>query len=85
MQVTLQRGDFGTYLAVAEDGRSELFQTDWDYLALANNFGWEGYPIVDGSPASETIAEAIEYLDENIGAKAEDPGYFEGPEYFEAP
>ena len=76
MQMTLQRGDFGTYLAVAEDGRSQLFQTDWDYPALANNFGWEGYPIVDGSFASETIAEAIEYLDENIGAKAEDPGYF---------
>lgn len=24
----------------------------------------------------EEIGEAIEYLDENIGAKAEDPGYF---------
>ena len=76
MQMTLQRGDDSTYLAVAEDGRSEKFESESEYPALANNFGWEGYPIVDGSFASETIAEAIEYLDENIGAKAEDPGYF---------
>lgn len=41
MKVTLEAGDFGwDYLLVAEDGRSLLVQTDWDYPGIASNLGW---------------------------------------------
>jgi len=85
MKVTLERGDFGTYLLVAEDGRDILIQTDWDYPATAGNLGWQPCcSLTDGTidcpngekTASEMIAEAGEYLDKSIGESFEDPGYF---------
>lgn len=82
--VTLLEGDHGTYLIEAEDGRTVLIQTDWDYPAVASVFGWQPCPCgeTDGTvdcphrTASEMIAEASQFLDAHIGDTAEDPGYF---------
>lgn len=75
MNITLESGQFGwDYLIVADDGRDILVQSDWDYPGVARTFGWswEG----DDADYSGEIAAAAEYLDDNIGATAEDPGYF---------
>jgi hypothetical protein len=40
MGITLEQGDFGTYLIVADDGRDRLIQTDWDYPRVASTFGF---------------------------------------------
>ena len=105
-KITLERGDFGTYLIGADDGRDTLIQTDWDFPGVANTFGWniqdaqkyetdeDGMELekkttcdhsgtdgtVDcekcGMTATEFITAAANWLDDNIGAEAEDPGYF---------
>jgi hypothetical protein len=105
---------------VAEDGRDQLIQLDYDFPAIANTFGWNiksvqkcdrcggasanhinilvkycpycannvGYmcdhPNTDGTvncpdcgvTASEFISAARQWIDDNDGATAEDPGYF---------
>jgi len=66
--VTLEEGDFGTYLVTDANGNDVLFQVDMEYPSLAQMFGWDG--------DSLDIEGAIEFLDDNIGAEAEDPGYF---------
>jgi len=85
MKVYLDYGQFGFFEIVAENGRSILVQTDWDYPGLAMNFGWVPCPecgFTDGTVdckhrrASEMIAEAADYLDDHIGESFEDPGYF---------
>ena len=84
-RVTLLEGDHGTYLIEADDGRTVLIQTDWDYPGVASVFGWSPCPCgkTDGTvdcphrTASEMIAEASQFLDAHIGETAEDPGYFE--------
>lgn len=104
-KITLEQGDFGTYLIVAEDGRDLLVQIDYDFPGLAQTFGWDiskvqraemeeesqqcGIPLCNhegtdgtvkcscGLTASDFIAAASEWLDDNIGAEAEDPGYFD--------
>jgi len=73
-----------------------LIQTDWEYPAVARNFGWdmatmqkEGFehchhqgtdgtvPCKDcGLTQTEFISAAHGWLTNNIGAIAEDPGYF---------
>jgi len=86
MTVKLERGDFGTYLIVAEDGRDIQVQTDWDFPGTASTFGWQPcHNSTDGTvtcpdcgkTATEMITEAADFLDDNIGAEADDPGYFE--------
>jgi hypothetical protein len=85
MKITLEQGDFGTYLVVAEDGRDILIQTDFDYPGIASTFGWSPCECgaTDGTvdcrhkTASQMIAEAQAFLDDNIGQSVEDPGYFE--------
>jgi hypothetical protein len=102
---------------VADDGRTVLVQTDWDYPGTASTFGWniadvqqplycddEDTPCDDmscpvctadhphcdhcgtdgtvdcrdcGVTASEFIGAAREWLENNDGAQAEDPGYFD--------
>jgi hypothetical protein len=72
----------GTYLTGEQD--TVLVQTDWDYPSVASAFGY--VPCVCGETdgtadcahftASEMIQNAQEYLDDHIGAIAEDPGYF---------
>jgi hypothetical protein len=85
MKITLERGDFGTYLVVAEDGRDILIQNDFDYPGIASTFGWspcecgatDGTVDCGHKTASQMIAEAQAFLDENIGQSVADPGYFE--------
>jgi hypothetical protein len=40
MRITLQDGPLNRLLVVADDGRSLLVQTDWDYPGVASTFGW---------------------------------------------
>lgn len=102
---------------VAEDGRTILIQTDWDYPGVASSFGWsvahvQKCPDCGGSAvgpnighcqecdhaweepcrhestdgtvdcgecgvtAAQFIEAAREWLDDNDGAEADDPGYF---------
>lgn len=55
------------------DGRDKantvLIQSDWDFPGVARTFG--------GSFEDDQTAEAAEWLAENVGAEAEDPGYFD--------
>ena len=84
MDIRLERADPGSFLLVADDGRDLLVQTDWDFPGLASTFGWPpcwcGF--TDGTvdcahrAAGEMIAEARSYLDEHLGFKVDDPGYF---------
>lgn len=89
--ITLEEGDFGSYLIIHDDGRDILVQTDWDFPGLASTFGWtpkkkrgclhrETDGTIDcpvcGKKVTEFISEAIEYLDKHIGKRVEDPGYF---------
>ena len=68
--ITLESGEFGwDYIIRHDDGRTKLIQTDYDYPGVASSFGWSG--------EQTDIAGAQKYLDENIGKKADDPGYFD--------
>ena len=76
-----------------ETGESLCIQTDFDYPALARDFGWVPkpgkngcqHPGTDGTvncpdcgqSATSFITEAGEFLAENDGATAEDPGYWD--------
>lgn len=40
MRITLSRGRPLGYVLTAEDGRSVLVQTDWDYPGVASSFGF---------------------------------------------
>ena len=83
-QITLEAGDFGTYLLLADDGCDILIQTDWDYPGVASTFGWcpcdcgetDGTVDCPHRTASDMISEAGEYLDDHIGNTVDDPGYF---------
>ena len=88
---------------VADDGRTILIQTDWDYPGTASTFGWSVSCVQDnldedgnveaelcdhsstdgtvdcrkcGCKASQFIKSAGEWLADNDGATADDPGYF---------
>jgi len=84
MTITVQQGDFGTYLLIAEDGRDLLIQTDFDYPGIASAFGWspcrcgatDGTVDCPHKTVGRMIAEAQEYLDDHIGESVHDPGYF---------
>jgi hypothetical protein len=85
MNVTLSRGQFGTYELVAEDGQDLLVQTDWDYPGIASNLGFvpckcgktDGTIDCEHKTASQMISEAAAFLDEHDGEVFEDPGYFQ--------
>ena len=71
----------------ADDGRSVLIQTDWDWPGVASSFGWrpcEQCDTTDGTvdcahkTASVMISEARAFLDEHEGETIDDPGYFGG-------
>lgn len=84
MKITLQEGDFGTFLIVREDGRDLLVQTDYDYPGLASTFGWspcscgetDGTVNCSHRTADDMIAEARDFLQERVGQTTDDPGYF---------
>jgi hypothetical protein len=75
------------YLLAAADGREVLFQTDWDYPALAMHFGYRPCPYCtytdgivdcDHKTAGEMIALAADWLDDHEGDVTEvDDLYFE--------
>lgn len=50
------------------EDHSLLIQTDWDYPGVARTFGWAG--------EDDQISAAFDFLSDNIGATADDPGYF---------
>ena len=60
----LARAPFDT----RDEANTVLVQSDWDFPGIARTFG--------GSFEEDQIAEAGEWLHDNIGAEAEDPGYF---------
>ena len=85
---------------VADDGRTILIQTDWDYPGVARTFGWNMGEVqpplchedfhcdhngTDGTvrcpgcncTPGQFIAAACDFLMDNDGAQADDPGYFE--------
>lgn len=91
--ITLLEGDYGTFIVAHDDGREFLVQSDFEYPGIASTFGWKGpkpwrgchHRFTDGTidcpecgkSASSMIVEARLYLDENIGKRVEDPGYFD--------
>lgn len=88
MKISLDLDDLGNYLLVAEDGRTILVQSDWDYPGVAQSFGWipchcrktDGTVDCEHRTASEMINEAREYLDEHLHSVIDDPGYFDNEE-----
>ena len=83
--ISYESGQFGTWLIVHEDGRDILVQTDSDHPGLASTFGWvpcecgetDGTVDCAHRTATDMIEDAADYLRENEGATAEDPGYFD--------
>ncbi len=77
---------------VDESGQTRLIQTDLDWPGIASTFGWSTREVqhkckhaatdgtVDcedcGMAASDFILAAGDWLRDNHGATAEDPGYF---------
>lgn len=51
------------------DHLSRFIQSENDYPGVASTFGWVG--------EENDFAGAYKYLSENVGAIADDPGYFE--------
>jgi hypothetical protein len=84
LNITLEDGDFGTFILRASDGRTVLIQTDWDFPGVASTFGWspcccgrtDGTVNCSHRTVTEMISEAYEFLCEHIGDSVEDPGYF---------
>lgn len=76
----------GCYLIVdIKTGRDILVQLDYDFCGIASSFGWspcdcgdtDGTVDCEHKTADQMISEARKYLDDNLGAVADDPGYFE--------
>lgn len=84
MRITLEHGPVGTYVVRSETGASVLVQIDWDFAGLARSFGWvpcfcgdtDGTIDCPHRTANEMLCEARAFLDRQIGAHADDPGYF---------
>ena len=66
-----------------ETNKTIIVSHDGDFPSLAQSFGW--YPrskklreqVDNGEITMDLINAAVEWLDDHIGKKAEDPGYFE--------
>lgn len=79
-----------SYLLVKENGDpynemdTILFQTDWDFPALASNLGYvpcdcgttDGTVDCEHKTTVRMISEAAEFLDNKLGVPFDDPGYF---------
>ena len=84
MKITLLEADCGTFLLLAEDGRTILVQVDWDFPGVASTFGWSprSSPMTDDTGTlaekslSTVIGDARDFLHERAGSTADDPGYF---------
>src|SRR6266702_1614898 len=77
--------DEETGCCLSDDHHSLLIQTDWDYPALASNFGFtpcadchdtDGTVACAHKTASEMIQQAARFLDDKLGAIVNDPDYF---------
>ena len=94
--ITLDEGQFGfDYLIVHDDGRDLYVQSDWEYPGAAMTFGWnpcakcrrsckgasDGTISCARRTAGEHIASAQTWLDNHLGKRVEDPGYFEPIDY----
>jgi len=85
MKITLEGGPVDTYVVRAENGEEILVQRDWNYAGIASTFGWipcrcsetDGTVDCVHRTVREMLSEAVEFLDEHVGASTEDPGYFE--------
>lgn len=87
--ITLDRESCGYIVTDVKTGEDVFFQLDWDFPGLARTFGWVmagkdcEHEMTDGTircercgkTPTEFISEAIDFLDSNTGAVAEDPGY----------
>lgn len=68
MDITLCRGVFG-YVIIDNETKDEvLVQIDFQRPGVARTFGWVG--------DDDDIEGATKFLNDNIGAEADDPGYF---------
>ena len=84
MTITLLEADCGMFLLRAEDDRTILVQTDWDFPGVAETFGWSppAGTLIDhvGKFAEESlstvIGDARDFLHERAGSMTSDPGYF---------
>ncbi len=92
-RIRLEQGDFGfTFLIVNEEtGKDILVQSDWEYPGVASSFGYspckdckadckgetDGTIDCKRRKVTEMISEACEFLTDNVGESADDPGYFE--------
>ncbi len=82
--MTLEDGGCGTFVLVAPSGKSLFVQSDWDFPAVAQAFGWspcscrqtDGTIDCEHESATEMIAEAGAFLLSRVGETVEDPGYF---------
>ena len=75
----------GCFRIESADGRDVLIQTDWEYPKTASYFGYcpcdcgatDGTVDCAHKTASEMIGEAAQFIIDNDGAEADDPGYFD--------
>ena len=72
MRITLLNGPFFTFILQSEEGRTRLVQHDTDFPLVAQAFGWSGGDEI----SAQEIWDAYAFLDEHVGATADDPGYF---------
>ena len=73
MVVTLEKDPSGFYILRAENGASRFFQSEWDFPYLAEAFGWFPLPATD---FRQQIAEARDFIEDNVGATILDISYF---------
>ena len=72
--LTLNKDPSGYYLVRSDSGSDRLIQVDWDFVYLAELFGWTPPAIGD---CLQTIVEARDYLEDHIGKTIdEDAGFF---------
>lgn len=84
MKIVLEEGNISTFGLRAENGRTILVQSDWDFPGVAWAFGWSPCPCgaTDGTidcdhrSVSEMIASAHDFLRAHAGEATDDPGYF---------
>jgi hypothetical protein len=72
MTITLEPGPYWTFLIRAASGANRLIQHDTDFARLAQTFGWTG----TDDASIESVWDAYEFLEDNLFASVNDPGYF---------
>src|SRR5688500_5701134 len=70
MKIILEKGPEFAFLLKAETGDSRLVKLDSEFPGVARSFGWQ-CPTED---SRDSIWDAYEFPEENVGADIEDPG-----------